>query len=80
MKFQWSKAAALFGDYADFIKACNLSIQSTGFSEGQVAAQMDTISRKAEQLKATLTGVLSGAGNSGLSVAIKGMLPLSTTS
>ena len=74
MKFQWSKAAALFGDYADFIKAYNLSIQSTGFSEGQIAAQMDTISRKAEQLKATLTGVLSGAGNSGLSVAIKGML------
>jgi len=73
-KFQWSKAAALFGDYADFIKAYNLSISSTGFSEGQVGAQMDTISRKAEQVKASLTGVLNGMGNSGLSAQIKSML------
>lgn len=73
-KFQWGRAAAMFGDYADFIKTYNLSINSSGFSEGQVAAQMDTINRKIQQVKASMDGLLVNAGNSGLTQGIKSML------
>lgn len=73
-KFQWSKAAALFGDYADFIKTYNLSINSVGFSDGQIAAQMDTINRKIQQVKASMDGLLMNVGNSGLTSVIKGSL------
>ncbi|WP_378955673.1 phage tail tape measure protein [Pelosinus sp. sgz500959] len=73
-KFQWSKVAALFSSYSDFIKTYNLSINSVGFSDGQVAAQMDTVSRKVQQVKASMDGLLVNAGNSGLMTGIKGML------
>lgn len=70
-KFQWSKVASVLGDYKDFIHAYNLSIQSAGFSMGQIEAQLDTISKRFEQLKATITGVFNNAGTSGLSRTIK---------
>lgn len=73
-KFQWGRAAALFGDYADFIKTYNLSINSSGFSEGQIAAQMDTINRKIQQVKVSMDGLLVNAGNSGFTQGIKSML------
>ncbi|MEN6385004.1 MAG: hypothetical protein ABFD79_07370, partial [Phycisphaerales bacterium] len=60
--------------YADFIKTYNLSINSSGFSEGQVAAQMDTINRKIQQVKASMDGLLVSAGNSGFTQGIKSML------
>lgn len=74
MKFQWSKVASVLGSYQDFIHAYGMSINSANFSEGQIAAQLDTISRKMEQLKATMTGIATGIGASGLSAYIKNIL------
>ena len=74
MKFQWSKVAAVLGSYEDFIKNYGMSINSTDFSSGQVEAQLDTISAKLTQLKATLTAIVDGAGNSGLTSVFKGIL------
>jgi hypothetical protein len=74
VKFQWSKVASVLGSYQDFIHAYGMSINSANFSEGQIAAQLDTISRKMEQLKATMTGIATGIGASGLSAYIKNIL------
>ena len=73
-KFQWSKVASLLGSYEDFIHAYGLSIKSSGFADEQVGAQLDTISRKFEQLKATMTGIATGIGASGLTNYIKNII------
>jgi hypothetical protein len=74
VKFQWSKVASVLGSYQDFIHAYGLSIKSAGFANDQVGAQLDTISRKYEQLKATMIGIATGIGASGLSQYIKNIL------
>ena len=74
MKFQWSKVASVLGSYKDFLHAYTMSLDSTNFSQGQLEAQLDTISRKFEQLKATMTGIATGIGASGLSAYIKNIL------
>lgn len=73
-KFQWSKVASVLGSYQDFIHAYGMSISSAGFSNDQIAAQLDTISRKMQQLKATMTGIAAGIGASGLSAYIKNII------
>jgi len=73
-KFQWGRAAALFGDYAEFIKNYNLSINSAGVADQQVQAQLDTINRKVEQIKANMTGALMGPASAGLGQYIKDWL------
>ena len=73
-KFQWSKVASVLGSYKDFIHAYNLSISSANFSNKQIEAQLDTIDRRYQQLKATMTSVATGVGNSGLSKFIKDTL------
>lgn len=73
-KFQWSKVAAMLSDYKEIIKNWELAINSQGFTEGQVAEQMDTVARKYQTLKDELTGLLSNAGNGGIQSAIKGLL------
>ena len=73
-KFQWSKVASLLGSYKDFIHAYGMSINSANFSADQIGAQLDTISRRFEQLKATITGIASNIGSSGLSQFIKNIL------
>ena len=73
-KFQWSKVASVLGSYQDFIHAYGMSISSAGFSNDQIAAQLDTISRKMQQLKATMTGIAAGVGASGLSAYIKSLI------
>lgn len=73
-KFQWSKVAGVLGDYKDFIHAYNLSLQSTGFSDEQIKAQLDTIDRRFKQLKADITGMFSGIGSAGLSSVVKGII------
>lgn len=73
-KFQWSKVAAMLSDYKEIIKNWELAIDSQGFTEGQVAEQMDTVARKYQTLKDELTGLLSNAGNGGIQSAIKGLL------
>jgi uncharacterized membrane protein (DUF485 family) len=74
VKFQWSKVASVLGSYEDFIKSYGMSISAAGFSNDQIAAQLDTINRKYEQLKATMTGIATGMGASGLSAYIKNIL------
>lgn len=73
-KFQWSKVASLLGSYKDFIHAYGMSINSANFSADQIGAQLDTINRRFEQLKATITGIASNVGASGLSQFIKNIL------
>lgn len=73
-KFQWSKVAAMLSDYKEIIKNWELAIDSQGFTEGQVAEQMDTVARKYQTLKDELTGLLSNAGDGGIQSAIKGLL------
>ena len=74
MKFQWSKVASVLGSYQDFIKSYHLSISAAGFSNEQIEAQLNTINRRFEQLKATVTGIATGMGASGLSAYIKNIL------
>lgn len=72
--FQWSRASALFSDYNEFIKNYNLSINSSGVAEKQVMAQMDTLIRKGEQVKAAFTGVIMGSSDAGLANYLKSWL------
>lgn len=73
-RFQWNRAAALFGDYNEFIKNYNLSIQSSGVADKQVMAQLDTIARKAAQVKASLENLLMGTADAGATSYIKSWL------
>ena len=73
-KMQWNRAAALFGSYSDFIKDYNMSISSSGMVDHQIAAQLDTIARKAEQVKASFTGLVMEGSESGLSSYMKSWL------
>lgn len=72
--FQWGRASALFSDYNEFIRVYNLSLNASGIAEKQVMAQMDTLIRKAEQVKAALTGVIMGTSEAGLSNYLKSWL------
>lgn len=72
--FQWGRASALFSDYNEFIRVYNLSLNSSGVAEKQVMAQMDTLVRKAEQVKAALTGIVMGTSEAGLSSYLKSWL------
>lgn len=71
MKFQWSKAAAMFSNYQEIIKNWGLAVSSMGFTDEQVKNQMDSISRRLQTLKADLTGMVTQAGNGGLTETIK---------
>jgi TP901 family phage tail tape measure protein len=73
-RFQWNRAAALFGDYNEFIKNYNLSIQSAGVADKQVLAQLDTITRKAAQVKASMENLLMGTADAGTAAYIKSWL------
>lgn len=70
-KWQWSKAAAMLGDYQEFIKTWGMAVTSTGFSAGQVDMQLDTLSRKMEKLKADMQGLAVNVGNNGLTQWLK---------
>lgn len=72
-KFQWSKFASMM-DYEQIIKGISLAVNSMGIAEQQVEAQLDTISRKIEQLHANLQGLTMNAANAGLAKAIKDSL------
>lgn len=50
-------------NYSDFLHALRLSTESYGFTQEQVAMQMDTIARKAEQFQQQLVSLSAGAGN-----------------
>ena len=71
LKFQWAKAAAMFSNYQEIIKNWGLAVNSMGFTDNQVKNQMDSISRRLQTLKADLTGMVTQAGNGGLTETIK---------
>lgn len=73
-KFQYNKLSALVGQFDDIIKNTAMSINSQGQTLEMAGQQLDTISRKAGMLKATLIDTFSGAGDSGLREAIKGLI------
>lgn len=75
-KWQWNKAGAML-NYADFIRALTLSTQSYGFTQEQVAMQLDTLSRKFETLRQQLAYFANGTGN--ISEALKGLLDIVST-
>lgn len=59
-------------NYSDFLKALRLSTESYGFTEEQVGMQMDTVARKAEQLKQQFAQLATGTGN--ITTLTKGLL------
>jgi len=60
-KFQWAKFSSML-DYDELIKVYAIAVNSAGTTEKQIAMQMDTISRKVEQLKATMVGLTTNSG------------------
>lgn len=70
-KFQWAKLAAMMGDFDTMVKATALSIHSQGKTLEYAQIQMDTIDRKAKQLKATLVDLFNEGGNDGLRTGLK---------
>ncbi|OPX93303.1 MAG: Phage-related minor tail protein [Pelotomaculum sp. PtaB.Bin104] len=73
-KFQWAKLGAALGDPETIIKGIALSVESQGKTLEYAKIQMDTISMKAKQLKATLIDLFSSTGDSGLRDTIKALL------
>ncbi|MDF2788012.1 MAG: putative phage tail tape measure protein, partial [Neobacillus sp.] len=74
-KFQVTKMAALLGDPNEYLKALGNSINSSGFTDKQLAIQMDTIQRKAQTLKASFEELLTtGGGNSGFKDSLKSII------
>lgn len=73
-KFQWSKAAAMFSNYEDLIKTWGMAVDSKGFTDTQVMTQMDSISRRAQQLKTDLESLVVGGSMGGLAESIKSIV------
>lgn|GEM_PF-3669831 len=73
-KFQYNKLSALVGSFREIVKNTALSINSQGRTLEMAGQQLDTISRKAGQLKATLIDAFSGVGDNGLRKTIKDMI------
>jgi len=73
-KFQYSKLSSLLGQFDEIVKNIARSINSQGMTMQMAAQQMDTVERKAKQLRATLIDTFSGAGDAGLRSSLKGMI------
>lgn len=71
MKFQVGKLAALATNMQEYLRVLNLSVNSAGSTDNQIAYQLDTISRKATTVKADIEELFMGIGQSGLSSYIK---------
>ncbi|HMM21826.1 MAG TPA: phage tail tape measure protein [Selenomonadales bacterium] len=70
-KFQWAKAAAMLGDYKEFIRTWGEAVNSQGFSAEQVGMQLDTLSRRIGKLKTDIDGLFIATGQSGLTQFLK---------
>ena len=73
-KFQYNKFAALVGSFDKIVKDTALSISSEGKTMEMAGQQMDTISRKTGQLKATMIDLFNSAADSGLRNSIKDII------
>lgn len=70
-KYQVSRLAGLMSDPNEYIRLLGVSINSAGFTDQQIVYQMDTIIRKAEQLKVSLQSLVMTGGQSGAASYIK---------
>lgn len=74
LKFQYNKLSALVGQFDDIIKNTAMSINSQGQTLQMAGQQLDTISRKAGQLRGTMIDLFNGAAESGLRESIKDII------
>ena len=75
-KWQSSKTIALLNNYNELKRTIELTKDAAGFTDKQLALQMDTISRKVETLKANIAKLFMSNGNNGLVNDIKWILDL----
>lgn len=75
-KWQWNKMGAML-NLSDFLTALRLSTQSYGFTQQQVAFQMDTVTRRFEAFRQEIIKVATANGS--LSTIIKGVLNVGTS-
>ena len=66
-KYQYSKIAALLKNYKEILRMQGVlnDGNTKGFADKQVEVQLDTIKRKAQQMKAEVDGLLMDIGRSG---------------
>ncbi len=70
-KFQVSKVTAILSDYHEIIRMWKNAVDSSGFTNEQVAIQLDTIARKMATTKTLFDSLVGGAANAGLATYIK---------
>lgn len=75
-KFQYSKVAALMGQYDEIVKNTARSINNQGMTLQMATQQMDTVERKVKMLKATLVDMFAGAGDAGLRATLKELIDI----
>jgi TP901 family phage tail tape measure protein len=75
-KWQSSKTIALLNNYNELKRTIELTKDSAGFTDQQLALQMDTVARKVETLKANIAKLFMSNGNNGLVNDIKWILNL----
>lgn len=75
-KYQVSKVSALLGNYKELKRTMDLVQDSAGFTNEQLEKQMDTVSRKAETLKANIARIFMANGNNGLLNDLKWILDI----
>lgn len=61
----------MFSSYEEIVKNWGIAVNSMGFTDKQVATQMDSISRRLKTLKADLVGLAEQGANGGLTATIK---------
>lgn len=73
-KFQWAKLSAMMGDLPTILNATALSMNSAGKSHEYVNVQVETLSRRLGQLKASLIGLVSDKASGGFIDTVKEMV------
>ena len=73
-KWQSSKTIALLNNYKELKRTIELTKNSAGFTDQQLALQMDTVARKVETLKANIAKLFMSNGNNGLLNDLKWVL------
>lgn len=66
----------MLSDYKEIINNWELAINSQGFTNEQVAEQLDTVARKWQSFKDNITGIIANGGSGGISEFIKNFLEL----
>lgn len=73
-KWQSSKTIALLNNYNELKRTIEMTKDSAGFTDQQLALQMDTVARKVETLKANIAKLFMSNGNNGLLNDLKWVL------